>query len=115
MALVAMQAADQLAKDGIRVDVVDLRTVRPMDTEAIFASVRKTNRCVVVEEGWEHSGVGAQVTDWVQRECFDHLDAPVLRVTDEDVPLPYAANLEKAALIDTPRIVAAAKQVCYRG
>jgi pyruvate dehydrogenase E1 component beta subunit len=113
MALVAMQAADQLAKDGIRVDVVDLRTVRPMDTEAIFASVRKTNRCVVVEEGWEHSGVGAQVTDWVQRECFDHLDAPVLRVHQSDVPMPYAKQLEKAAKPDVPKTVAAVRKVLY--
>jgi pyruvate dehydrogenase E1 component beta subunit len=113
MALVAMQAADQLAKDGIRIDVVDLRTVRPMDTEAIFASVRKTNRCVVVEEGWEHSGVGAQVTDWVQRECFDHLDAPVLRVHQSDVPMPYAKQLEKAAKPDVPKTVAAVRKVLY--
>src|SRR5689334_16209246 len=113
MALVAMQAADQLAKDGIRVDVVDLRTVRPMDVEAIFASVRKTNRCVVVEEGWEHSGVGAQVTDWVQRECFDHLDAPVLRVHQADVPMPYAKNLERAAKPDAAKTIAAVKKVMY--
>jgi pyruvate dehydrogenase E1 component beta subunit len=113
MALVAMQAADQLAKDGLRVDVVDLRTVRPMDTEAIYASVRKTNRCVVVEEGWEHSGVGAQVTDWVQRECFDHLDAPVLRVHQADVPMPYAKQLEKAAKPDVPKTIAAVRKVLY--
>jgi pyruvate dehydrogenase E1 component beta subunit len=113
MALVSMQAADQLAKEGIRVDVVDLRTVRPMDTEAVFASVRKTNRCVVVEEGWEHSGVGAQVVDWVQRECFDHLDAPVLRVHQADVPMPYAKQLEKAAKPDAAKTIAAVKQVMY--
>src|ERR671928_57325 len=90
MALVAMQAADQLAKDGIRVDVVDLRTVRPIDVEAIATSVRKTNRAVVVEEGWELCGVGAQVADFIQRDCFDDLDAPVLRVHQADVPMPYA-------------------------
>ena len=112
--LVAMQAADQLAKEGIRCDVVDLRTIRPMDVDAIAESVRKTNRAVVVEEGWELCGVGAQVVDYVQRYCFDHLDAPVLRVCNEDVPLPYAANLEKAAVIDAARIVAAVKRVCYR-
>ena len=114
MALVATQAADQLAKEGIRIDVVDLRTVRPMDTEAVYASVRKTNRCVVVEEGWPHSGVGAQVADYVQRECFDHLDAPVLRVHQADVPMPYAKQLEKAAKPDVAKTVAAVKQVLYR-
>jgi len=114
MALVAVQAADQLAKEGIRVEVVDLRTVRPMDTEAVFASVRKTNRCVVVEEGWPHSGVGAQVADYVQRDCFDHLDAPVLRVHQADVPMPYAKQLERAAKPDVPKTIAAVKQVLYR-
>ena len=113
MVLVAMQAADQLAKEGIRVDVVDLRTVRPMDTEAIYASVRKTNRCVVVEEGWEHSGVGAQVVDYVQRECFDHLDAPVVRVHQADTPMPYAKQLEKAAKPDVPKTIAAVRKVLY--
>jgi len=113
MALVAVNVADQLAKEGIRVDVVDLRTVRPMDTEAIYESVRKTNRCVVLEEGWPHSGVGAQVTDSVQRECFDHLDAPVIRVHQEDVPMPYAKNLEKAAKPDAPKTIAAIKKVLY--
>ncbi len=113
MALVSMQAADQLAKEGIRVDVVDLRTVRPMDTEAIFVSVRKTNRCVVVEEGWELCGVGAQVADYVQRDCFDHLDAPVLRVHQADVPMPYAKQIEKLAKPDVPKTVAAVKKVLY--
>ncbi len=89
MALVAMQAADQLAKEGIKVDVVDLRTIRPMDVDAITASVRKTNRAVVLEEGWELCGIGAQVVDYIQRECFDHLDAPVLRVHQADTPMPY--------------------------
>ena len=113
MALVAQQAADQLAKEGIRVEVVDLRTVRPMDTEAVYASVRKTNRCVVVEEGWPHSGVGAQVADSVQRDCFDHLDAPVLRVHQADVPMPYAKQLEKAAKPDVPKTIAAVRKVLY--
>jgi pyruvate dehydrogenase E1 component beta subunit len=113
MALVAMQAADQLAKDGIRVDVVDLRTVRPMDVEAIKASVNKTNRCVVLEEGWELSGIGAQIVDYVQRDCFDQLDAPVLRVHQEDVPMPYAKSLEKAAKPDVPKTIAAVKKVMY--
>ena len=113
MALVAMQAADQLAKEGIRVDVVDLRTVRPMDTEAVYESVKKTNRCVVVEEGWELCGVGAQVVDYVQRDCFDHLDAPVLRVHQADVPMPYAKQIEKLAKPDVPKTIAAVKQVLY--
>ena len=113
MVLVAMQAADQLAKEGLRVDVVDLRTVRPMDTEAVYASVRKTNRCVVVEEGWELCGVGAQVVDYVQRECFDHLDAPVLRVHQADVPMPYAKQIEKLAKPDAAKTVAAVKKVLY--
>jgi pyruvate dehydrogenase E1 component beta subunit len=113
MALVAMQVADQMAKEGIRIDVVDLRTVRPMDTEAIYASVRKTNRCVVVEEGWEICGVGAQVVDYVQRECFDHLDAPVLRVHQADVPMPYAKQLERAAKPDAAKTIAALRKVLY--
>jgi pyruvate dehydrogenase E1 component beta subunit len=113
MALVAMQAADQLAKEGIRVDVVDLRTVRPIDYEAIRASVHKTNRAVVVEEGWEIAGMGAQVVDFVQRECFDDLDAPVLRVHQADVPMPYAKNLERAAKPDAAKTIAAVKKVMY--
>jgi pyruvate dehydrogenase E1 component beta subunit len=114
MALVAMSAADQLAKEGIGVDVVDLRTVRPMDTEAVYASVRKTNRCVVLEEGWEIAGLGAQLVDYVQRDCFDHLDAPVLRVHQADVPMPYAKNLEKLAKPDAPKAIAAVKKVLYK-
>jgi len=113
MALVAMQAADQLAKEGIRVDVVDLRTVRPMDVEAITASVRKTNRAVVLEEGWEIAGIGAQVVDYIQRDCFDDLDAPVIRVHQADVPMPYAKNLERAAKPDATKTIAAVKKVMY--
>jgi pyruvate dehydrogenase E1 component beta subunit len=113
MVLVAMQAADQLAKDGIRLDVVDLRTVRPMDVEAIAASVQKTNRAVVLEEGWPICGVGSQVVDYIQRECFDHLDAPVIRVHQEDVPMPYAKSLEKAAKPDLPKTIAAVRKVMY--
>ena len=113
MVLVAMQVADQLAKEGIRVDVVDLRTIRPMDTEAIYASVRKTNRCVVLEEGWELCGVGAQVSDYVQRECFDQLDAPVLRVHQADVPMPYAKTLERSAKPDAAKTIAAIRKVMY--
>jgi pyruvate dehydrogenase E1 component beta subunit len=111
--LLAMQAADQLAKEEIRVDVIDLRTVRPMDVEAITASVRKTNRAVVLEEGWENCGIGAQVVDHIQRECFDDLDAPVVRVHQADVPMPYAKNLERAAKPDVAKTIAAVKKVMY--
>src|SRR5438309_3148323 len=113
MVLVAMQVADQLAKEGIRIDVVDLRTVRPMDTAAITASVRKTNRAVVLEEGWELCGIGAQVVDYIQRDCFDDLDAPVIRVHQEDVPMPYAKNLERAAKPDAAKTIAAIRKVMY--
>jgi pyruvate dehydrogenase E1 component beta subunit len=113
MALVAMQAADQLAKQDIRVDVVDLRTVRPMDVDAIKTSVAKTNRAVVLEEGWELAGIGAQVVDYIQRECFDDLDAPVVRVHQADVPMPYAKNLERLAKPDAAKTIAAVKRVMY--
>ncbi len=113
MVLVAMQAADELAKDGIGVDVVDLRTIRPIDLPAITESVKKTNRAVVVEEGWEFCGVGAQVVDYLQRECFDYLDAPVVRVHQEDVPMPYAKNLERAAKPDVAKTIAAIRKVMY--
>ena len=112
-ALLAMQVADALAKEEIRIDVVDLRTIRPMDLEAITTSVRKTNRAVVLEEGWEFCGVGAQVVDWIQRDCFDDLDAPVIRVHQADVPMPYAKNLEKAAKPDLQKAIAAVKKVMY--
>jgi pyruvate dehydrogenase E1 component beta subunit len=114
MALVASQAADQLTKEDIRVDVVDLRTVRPMDYEAIRTSVQKTNRAVVLEEGWEIAGIGAQVVDFIQRECFDYLDAPVIRVHQADVPMPYAKNLERAAKPDAAKTMAAVKKVMYQ-
>jgi pyruvate dehydrogenase E1 component beta subunit len=109
----AMQAADQLVKEDIRVDVVDLRTVRPMDIDAITSSVRKTNRAVVLEEGWEVAGIGAQIVDYIQRDCFDDLDAPVVRVHQADVPMPYAKNLERAAKPDVPKTIAAVKKVMY--
>jgi pyruvate dehydrogenase E1 component beta subunit len=112
-ALLAMQVADTLAKEEIRIDVVDLRTIRPMDLEAITTSVRKTNRAVVLEEGWEFCGVGAQIVDWIQRDCFDDLDAPVIRVHQADVPMPYAKNLEKAAKPDLQKAIAAVKKVMY--
>jgi pyruvate dehydrogenase E1 component beta subunit len=113
MVLVAMKVADDLAKEGINIDVVDLRTVRPIDVEAIARSVQKTNRAVVLEEGWEICGMGSQVVDFIQRECFDDLDAPVLRVHQEDVPMPYAKNLERAARADAGKAVAAIKKVMY--
>lgn len=107
------QAAEELAKEGISVEVLDLRTLRPLDEEAILASVRKTNRAVVVEEGWPHSGVGAQVVDVIQSQAFDHLDAPVIRVTGLDVNMSYAANLEAATQPDAEKIKAAVKKVLY--
>jgi len=113
MALVAMRVADDMAKQGINIDVVDLRTVRPIDVEAIARSVQKTNRAVVLEEGWEICGMGSQVVDFIQRECFDDLDAPVLRVHQEDVPMPYAKNLERAAKPDAGKTIAAIKKVMY--
>ena len=113
MVLVAMHVADTLAKDGINVDVVDLRTIRPMDVEAITTSVKKTNRAVVLEEGWEISGIGAQIVDYIQRDCFDFLDAPVIRVHQADVPMPYAKNLERAAKPDAAKTIAAVRTVMY--
>jgi pyruvate dehydrogenase E1 component beta subunit len=111
---VSLKAADQLATEGINAEVVDLRTIRPLDTEAVLNSVAKTNRCVVVEEGWSFAGVGAQVVDTIQREAFDELDAPVLRVTSADVPMPYNKQLEKAAKADPAKVVAAVNQVLYK-
>ncbi len=113
MVLVAMKAADELAKEGIKLDVVDLRTVRPMDIEAITTSVRKTNRAVVLEEGWEVAGIGAQIVDYIQRDCFDDLDAPVVRVHQADVPMPYAKSLEKSAKPDLAKTIAAVRKVMY--
>ncbi|WP_370188172.1 pyruvate dehydrogenase complex E1 component subunit beta [Qipengyuania sp.] len=110
----ALEAAEELAGEGIEAEVIDLRTLRPLDKEAILTSLAKTNRLVVAEEGWPTCSIASEVIAICMEEGFDHLDAPVTRVCDEDVPLPYAANLEKLALIDTPRIVAAAKKVCYR-
>ena len=110
---VALKAADQLQEAGISAEVVDLRSIRPLDEAAIIASVTKTNRCVVVEEGWHHMGVGAQVVDVIQRDAFDHLDAPVLRVTQADVPMPYNKVLERAAKSSPEKVVAAARRVLY--
>ena len=110
----ALKAADELAKEGIEAEVIDLRTLRPMDTETIVASVQKTGRAVTVEEGWQQSGVGAEIAARIMEHAFDYLDAPVARVSGKDVPMPYAANLEKLALPSVAEVVAAAKAVSYR-
>jgi pyruvate dehydrogenase E1 component beta subunit len=110
----ALKAADELAKENITAEVIDLRTLKPLDTEAIIESVKKTGRVVTVEEGWRQSGVGAEIAASVTEQAFDWLDAPVTRVTGKDVPMPYAANLEKLALPSVADVVAAAKAVCYR-
>jgi len=110
----ALEAADSLAGEGIEAEVIDLRTLRPLDTEMVLKSLTKTNRMVVAEEGWPVCSIASEIVALCMEQGFDDLDAPVMRVTNEDVPLPYAANLEKAALIDSDRIVAAVKKVCYR-
>jgi len=115
MTHVALDAADALQKEGISAEVLDLRSLRPLDEDAILRSVEKTHRCVVVHEGWPYGGVGAEVADRVQRLAFDHLDAPVLRVTTLDVPMPYNAKLEQACMPQPERVVAAVKRVAYRG
>ena len=109
-----LEAADKLAEEGISAEVLDLRTLRPMDTPAIIASVMKTNRLVTVEEGWPQGSVGNYISSVVMQEAFDYLDAPVINVTGKDVPMPYAANLEKHALVTTDEVIAAVKQVTYR-
>jgi pyruvate dehydrogenase E1 component beta subunit len=110
----ALKAADELAKDNISAEVIDLRTLRPMDSETIVESVKKTGRLVTVEEGWKQSGVGAEIAARVLADAFDYLDAPIERVAGKDVPMPYAANLEKLALPSVADVVAAAKAVSYR-
>ncbi|MBV1895933.1 MAG: pyruvate dehydrogenase complex E1 component subunit beta [Rhodobacteraceae bacterium] len=110
----ALEAADRLAGDGISAEVIDLRTLRPMDTDSIIKSVMKTNRCVTVEEGWPQGSVGSYISSVIMQEAFDYLDAPVINCTGKDVPMPYAANLEKLALVTTDEVIAAVKQVTYR-
>ncbi|MFN0114582.1 MAG: pyruvate dehydrogenase complex E1 component subunit beta [Paracoccaceae bacterium] len=110
----ALDAAEKLAKDGIEAEVVDLRTLRPMDLPTVLASVRKTNRCVTVEEGWPQGSVGSWIAAQIMQQAFDDLDAPVLVCTGKDVPMPYAANLEKLALLTSDEIVAAVRKVTYR-
>jgi len=111
---VALKAAEQLAGQDVDAEVLDLRTIRPLDTEAVLESVGRTHRCVVAEEGWPFAGVGAQVVDTIQREAFDELDAPVIRVSGADVPMPYNKHLEKAAKVDPARVIAAVNSVLYR-
>jgi pyruvate dehydrogenase E1 component beta subunit len=110
----ALKAAEALAEEGISAEVIDLRTLRPIDTATVVASVQKTGRCVVVEEGWQQSGIAAEVSARIMEEAFDYLDAPVARVSGKDVPMPYAANLEKLALPSVGEVVQAAKAVLYR-
>jgi pyruvate dehydrogenase E1 component beta subunit len=110
----ALKAADELAKENISAEVIDLRTLKPMDSDTILESVKKTGRIVTVEEGWKQSGVGAEIAARVMEQAFDYLDAPVMRVCGKDVPMPYAANLEKLALPSIAEVVEAAKAVCYR-
>lgn len=110
----ALDAAEELAKEGIEAEVIDLRTIRPLDRATVIESVKKTNRCVVVEEGWPQHGIGAEIAATLMSEAFDYLDAPVLRVSGKDVPMPYAANLEKLALPNVKDVIEAAKAVCYK-
>ena len=110
----ALEAADKLAEEGIDAEVIDLRTLRPLDKQTVLASLAKTNRMVVVEEGWPTCSIASEICTIAMEEGFDDLDAPVMRVTDEDVPLPYAANLEKLALVSADKVIAAVKKVCYR-
>jgi len=110
----ALEAAEMLAAEGIEAEVIDLRSIRPLDTETVIESVKRTNRIVSVEEGWPFAGIGAEIGMRMMEDAFDYLDAPVVRVTGEDVPMPYAANLEKLALPQVEKIAAAAKRVCYK-
>jgi pyruvate dehydrogenase E1 component beta subunit len=110
----ALKAAEELANDGIDAEVIDLRTLKPMDTDTVIASVQKTGRAVTVEEGWQQNGVGSELAARIMEHAFDYLDAPVVRVSGKEVPMPYAANLEKLALPSVAEVVEAAKSVCYR-
>ena len=110
----ALEAAEQLAGEGIDAEVIDLRTLRPLDKEAVLASLAKTNRLVIAEEGWPTCSIASEVIAICMDEGFDHLDAPVTRVCNEDVPLPYAANLEKLALISSDKIIEGVKKVTYK-
>ena len=110
----ALEAAEKLAGDGIDAEVIDLRTLRPMDMDTVIESVKKTNRCVTVEEGWPQGSVGDYISGQLMQNAFDWLDAPVISLTGKDVPMPYAANLEKLALVTTAEVIEAVKKVTYR-
>jgi len=113
MVKVALAAAEQLSAEGIEVEVVDPRTIRPLDEELIVESVKKTGRCLIIEEGWPFNGVGAEIAYRIGRRCFDDLDAPVERITGADMPMPYNHHLEQQCIPDVPRAVAAAKKLLY--
>jgi pyruvate dehydrogenase E1 component beta subunit len=110
----ALEAADKLAEDGISAEVIDLRTLRPIDYDTVLASVMKTNRCVTVEEGYPVCSIGGHISATIMQKAFDYLDAPVINCAGKDVPMPYAANLEKLALVTTDEVIEAVKQVTYR-
>ena len=110
----ALDAAEELAKDDISVEVIDLRTLRPMDTTTIIESVKKTNRCITVEEGFPVCSIGNYISAVIMQEAFDYLDAPVINCSGKDVPMPYAANLEKLALVNTGEVIQSVKEVVYR-
>lgn len=112
---VALEAAEKLKAEGINAEVINLRTLRPLDRDTIVASVKKTSRLITVEEGWPQCGIGAEIGAIIYEEAFDYLDAPVERITGVDVPMPYAINLEKMALPHVENIINAAKRACYRG
>lgn len=109
----ALEASEQLKEVNINAEVINLRTLRPLDIDTILNSVKKTNRIITVEEGWPYAGIGAEISAQIMEQAFDYLDAPVIRVTGEDVPMPYAANLEKLALPSTEKVVQAVRNVCY--
>ncbi len=110
----ALEAAEKLAEEGIEAEVIDLRTLRPIDYDTVLASVMKTNRCITVEEGWPVCSIGNHISATIMQRAFDYLDAPVINCTGKDVPMPYAANLEKHALLTTDEVIEAVKQVTYR-
>ena len=109
----ALAAAEKLAAEGIEAEIIDLRTLRPLDMDTVIKSVQKTNRVVCVEEGWASCSISSETSARLMEDAFDYLDAPVIRVTNADVPMPYAANLEKLAVVTDDQVVAAAKKVCY--
>jgi len=113
MVLLALRVAEELGKEGIAAEVIDLRTIKPLDEETLVKSIKKTHRCVIIEEGWKFCGIGAEIATVLYREAFDYIDAPIERVTGKDVPIPYAKNLEGAALPDEKEVISAVKKVMY--